>query len=104
MMTVNVADNIAEWKVFFREVDALKGPLLASARAWRQRFEDVWTAVIAQGVANGEFRDLDPIVVKGILGMHNYANVWLRPGGRLRPQEISAVFCDLLLTGLRDTT
>jgi AcrR family transcriptional regulator len=103
MMTVAVADNLAEWKVFFREAEALNGRLRREAFAWRQRFEDVWATVIAQGVATGEFREFDPIVVKGILGMHNYAHVWIRPRGRLTPDEISEVFCDLLLTGLRAT-
>jgi TetR/AcrR family transcriptional regulator, cholesterol catabolism regulator len=101
MMTATVADNLAEWKVFFRELEALSGPLRSEALAWRQRFEDVWAAVIGQGVKRGEFRAFDPIVVKGILGMHNYAHVWIFPRGRLNPDEISEVFCDLLLTGLR---
>jgi AcrR family transcriptional regulator len=101
MMTATVADNLAEWTVFFRELEALRPPLRRQALAWRQRFEDVWIAVIDQGGASGEFRPLDPIVVKGILGMHNHAHVWLRPRGRLAPEEISDAFCDLLLPGLR---
>jgi AcrR family transcriptional regulator len=101
MMTRPVADNQAEWTVFFREVAALRGPLRRTVLAWRERFEDVWTEVIRQGVASGEFRPVDPVVVKGILGMHNYAHVWLRPRGRLTPDEISASFCELLLAGLQ---
>jgi AcrR family transcriptional regulator len=101
MMTATVADHLAEWTVFFRELEALRPPLRRQALAWRQRFEDVWVAVIAEGVASGEFRELDPIVVKGILGMHNHAHVWLRPRGRLAPEQIADAFCDLLLPGLR---
>jgi AcrR family transcriptional regulator len=101
MMMATVAGHLPEWTVFFRELEALRGPLLREALAWRQRFEDVWTQVIEDGVRSGEFRPLDPVVVKGILGMHNYAHVWLRPRGRLGPDDISEVFCDLLLTGLR---
>ena len=101
MMMATVAEHLPEWTVFFREFEALRGPLRREALAWRERFEAVWEAVIADGVASGEFRRLDPIVVKGILGMHNYAHVWLRPRGRMHSEEISEVFCDLLLTGLR---
>lgn len=101
MMTRTVADNQAEWTVFFRELGALRSPLRRTVLAWRQRFEDVWTEAIRQGVAGGEFRPVDPVVVKGILGMHNYAHVWLRPRGRLGPDEISERFCELLLAGLR---
>ncbi len=101
MMMATVAEHLPEWTVFFRELDALRGPLREQALAWRQRFEDVWTRVIEDGVHSGELRELDPVAVKGVLGMHNYAYVWLRPHGRLGPDEVSAVFCDLLLGGLR---
>ncbi|MBA2348012.1 MAG: TetR/AcrR family transcriptional regulator [Solirubrobacterales bacterium] len=96
-----VAQNLDEWTVFFRETAALDGELRREAFAWRDRFEDVWTAAIERGVTDGEFRRLDPIVIKGILGMHNHAHVWLRPRGRLRPEAIAEKFCDLVLSGLR---
>lgn len=101
LMMATVADHLPEWTVFFRELDALEGPLRREALAWRRRFEAVWTDVIEQGTRDGEFRSLDPVVVLGILGMHNYAHVWLRPRGRLGPDEISEIFCDLVLGGLR---
>ena len=101
MMMATVAEHLPEWTVFFRELESLRGPLREQALGWRQRFEDVWTRVIADGVRRDELRELDPVAVKGILGMHNYAHVWLRPDGRLGPDELSEVFCDLLLTGLR---
>jgi AcrR family transcriptional regulator len=101
MLMATVAESLPEWTVFFREIDALSGRLRTEALRWRRRFEEVWIAVIEQGVAEGSFRELDPVVVKGILGMHNYAYVWLRPRGRLSPLELSQAFCDLLLGGLR---
>lgn len=97
----SVAGHLPEWTVFFRELPALKGPMRRDAEAWRARFEDVWAAVLEQGAREGVFRVVDPVVVKGILGMHNYAHVWLRSRGRLSADEISDAFCDVLLAGLR---
>ena len=101
LMMATVADNLAEWTVFFRELEALSGRMRRDAIAWRDRFEDVWAEVIAEGVQLGVFREMDTVVIKGILGIHNYAHVWLRRKGRLTPDEIADVFCDLVLAGLR---
>ena len=101
LMMHTVVGHLPEWRVFFRELDALRSPLRDEALAWRERFEDVWASVIAQGVDEGVFRAIDPVVIKGILGMHNYAHVWLRPGGRLDAEKIADAFCDVLLAGVR---
>lgn len=101
LMMGTIASHLPEWTVFFRDVGALSGPLRREALSVRAAFEDVWIDVIDEGVRAGEFRELDPIVVKGILGMHNYSNVWIRPRGRLAPEEIADAFAELLLGGLR---
>ena len=101
LMMATVSAHLPEWTVFFREIDALSGPLRREALAVRSAFEDVWVEVIEQGVRDGEFRELDAVAVKGLLGMHNYSYVWLHPRGRLSPEEIADVFCDVLLGGIR---
>lgn len=101
MTMATVAGNRNEWKVFFRELESLRGELRGPALALRRRFEDVWIAVVRDGIDAGEFRDVDPVVVKGILGMHNWAHVWLRPRGRLSDREISEAFSEFVLAGLR---
>ncbi len=101
MTMVTVGENLAEWKVFFRELDSLRGELRRPALSLRRRFEDVWVGVLQDGIDSGEFRDIDPVVIKGILGMHNWAHVWLRPRARLSHEEIAAVFSDFVLAGLR---
>jgi AcrR family transcriptional regulator len=53
MLMATVAENLPEWTVFFREIDALSGRLRTEALRWRRRFEEVWIAVIEQGVAEG---------------------------------------------------
>jgi AcrR family transcriptional regulator len=98
---VTIADNLPEWTVFFRDLGALSGPLRRDVIAARDGIEDVWVAVFRQGVEEGVFRDADPVVVKGLLGMHNYSHVWMRPNGRLTPTAIADLFMDVVLAGLR---
>ena len=96
-----ISAHLPEWTVFFRDLDALSGAHRRDALAARAAFEDVWHEVIGQGVSDGEFRELDPVVVKGILGMHNYAYVWMRQRGRLSSDEVADAFCSVVLDGLR---
>jgi hypothetical protein len=95
-----VADNLPELTVFFSEHRALDGELGAQLHELRRRFEAIWAAILAEGVRAGLFRPVDPVVVKGLLGLHNYAYLWLDAGGRLSPEEVSDVFCDLVLRGV----
>ena len=95
-----IADNLPELTVFFREVGAVNSPRFRELLDMRGRFEDVWVAIVKRGVARSEFREVDPVVLKGILGLHNYSYIWLRPHGRLSPEEISEHFVDMLLQGL----
>lgn len=95
-----IAANLPELTVFFREVRTLSGDAALRLLALRDRFEDIWAQAIAEGVEAGSFRELDSVAIKGLLGLHNYAYIWLAPAGRLAPDEISDVFCDLFLNGL----
>lgn len=94
-----ISENLDEVTVFFHEGRALSGERAQRLTELRDRFEEVWKRVIDQGVEAGSLRKLDPIALKGVLGLHNYSYIWLVPNGRLSPDEISDVFCDLLLEG-----
>src|SRR5215211_38132 len=101
VVMTTVAAHLPEWTVFFREVDALSTSLRREALAVRAEFEEIWVEALRQGVRDGEFREFDPVVVKGVLGMHNYSHVWIRPTGRLTPEQIADAFVDVLLGGIR---
>lgn len=100
-LMVDIAAHLAEWTVFFREVPWLTGEWRAEVFELRDRYEAIWQSVLDDGVATGEFRPLGSLAVKGILGMHNYAYLWLRPHGRLRPEEVADQFLEVLLGGVR---
>jgi AcrR family transcriptional regulator len=60
-------------------------------------------AIIEEGVATGVFRgDLEPrLVMRGVLGMHNWIHRWYVPGGGWSLTQIGDVFAELALSGLR---
>jgi AcrR family transcriptional regulator len=96
-----LADHEAEWTLFQRDAMVIRGAVRERIFATRARFEAIWRQLLEEGVETGEFRALDPIALKGILGMHNYAYLWLDPRGRLTPEEIGDIFCDVMLHGIR---
>jgi AcrR family transcriptional regulator len=95
-----IADNIPEVTAFFSEYRALSGERAERLLELRRRFESIWAAILEEGAREGVFRRADPIVVKGLLGLHNYSYLWLRPDGAMTPEEVSDAFCDLALRGL----
>jgi AcrR family transcriptional regulator len=97
----NLEDNLDALTVYFREVDLMSSRYRKAVVTRRHQYEELWTAVIDQGVASGEFRDVDRVIIKGMLGMHNYAYLWIRRDGRLTPEQLADLFCSVLLDGLR---
>jgi TetR/AcrR family transcriptional regulator, cholesterol catabolism regulator len=66
------------------------------------RYGDVLTEVVRQGVAAGELRDdVDPrVAVMGLLGMFNWVHRWFDPAGRLSLDEVARGFITMALDGL----
>jgi AcrR family transcriptional regulator len=95
-----IAENLPELTVFFSEHRALDEQHDGELKRMRERFEEIWAQILAEGHEAGVFRTAEPLTVKAILGCHNYAYLWLNPEGPLTPEEISDMFCDLLLGGL----
>ncbi|TQC43729.1 TetR/AcrR family transcriptional regulator [Rhodococcus sp. WS4] len=96
----NIAEHRAEWTVFFREYHALTGDRRARVVATRERYESHWRHAFDQGVRDGMFTPLPPLMIKGVLGMFNYSYLWLTTDGARTPEEIADGFLDTLLTGL----
>jgi AcrR family transcriptional regulator len=98
-----ICENLPELTVFFHEISTLKrGERSRELIDLRDRFEAVWASIVDEGVSDGSFRRLDPISIKFLLGMHNYSYIWMKPGGRLTPEEMSDVVCEIILDGLRN--
>ncbi|MDF3312314.1 TetR/AcrR family transcriptional regulator [Rhodococcus sp. T2V] len=96
----NIADNVVEWTVSFQEFKALTGQRRVVIQEARERYESMVVEVLEGGARAGEFRVLDPLVTKGILGLYNYSYSWIRPDGDRTPEEIADLFSDSLLEGV----
>jgi AcrR family transcriptional regulator len=67
----------------------------------RDRFEALWRAVLAEGVATKRFTCDDPaLTTRAILGILNWTITWYRPNGALEIDEIADRYSNLLLNGL----
>jgi AcrR family transcriptional regulator len=95
-----IHDDLDEVTVFFREIGALTGERRIRVFELRDRFEDVWMRILQQGVSEGAFHRADPLLIKAILGMHNYSYLWMKPGGKMQPEEVAQYFCEVLFRGI----
>ena len=87
--------------VFLHEFPALTGDRVAQFRARRREYERRVEQVLRDGVASGDFRDLDPwVTARAWLGMHNYTYLWLKAGGRLTARDVAQPFAHIFMHGI----
>ncbi len=74
------------------------GPLYNQGR---RHIFDFYAKVIADGIANGEFRSVDPKVAAfAVIGMANWTSRWYTPAGARTPHEIGEIIADFAVQGL----
>jgi AcrR family transcriptional regulator len=82
-----VADHLDILTVYLSEWRQLGADSLTTVRLQRERYAALFLAILQDGVASGEFRQMDTrIVMLGMIGMCNYLFRWYRPDGRLAPR------------------
>lgn len=92
----------AHVRVFFEHYRELNPERRATIKKKRDAYEQSIRAIIEQGVADGEFRDIDVgLATLALAGMCNWAYQWYQPDGALSSREIAYVFWDILMRGLR---
>ncbi len=105
---IAVADNLDILTVYLSEWRQLDTDLLATNRDQRARYSYLFHEILRNGVAAGEFREMDTrIVMLGMIGMCNYLFRWYRPEGRLTPDQIADELIELMMQGVathRDST
>ncbi|MEJ8822673.1 TetR/AcrR family transcriptional regulator [Variovorax humicola] len=76
-----------------------------AAIALRDRYESLLRQCIAEGIASGEVRAIDPAIAGRFLlsGLNQMTN-WHRPDGRLGVTEVMKQFLDMALHGLLSST
>lgn len=95
-----LATHLTFLRVFFSEEGSLPPDMAKRTAREKREYDRAIEAVVREGIAQGRFRDLPPVpVVFGLLGMCNWLYRWYRPEGKLTPDQIAAIFVDLLERG-----
>ncbi len=94
-----LCDNLPFASVMLQEVRTR--PDSRSAPDGRGRYEELFKAILQQGIDAGDFREapVSPTVL-ALLGMLNWAFQWYSPAGPLQPSEIADIFWKLIYEGL----
>ncbi len=88
-----------EVTVVMHEMYALTGDRAKQLNLLRSQYEQLFAAVLREGVVEGVFRSAERIEVLGVLSMLNYTYVWLDPKGPISVDEIAQRLTDLILFG-----
>lgn len=84
--------------VFLRERRFLQAPHLDEYQPRIDRYDELFTAIIEEGVASGELPPVDPRLASlVVLGAINSTIEWYRPEGRLDEDRLAGEIIDLLL-------
>jgi AcrR family transcriptional regulator len=87
--------------VFLHEFPALTGDRADQFRSRRRAYEQTVESILADGIASGEFREVDPrLTALAWLGMHNYTYLWLRQNGALSSHDVASQFADIVIRGI----
>lgn len=89
-------------RVYFEHHRELPAPVRDEIRAKRVRYEGLIRAAVADGIAAGQFRDIDPeTTTLAIFGMCNWAYQWWRPHSGADPATTALRMWDLVINGLK---
>ena len=97
----HVVEHRDHMLVFTQERQAIESePRWRRVRSQRKAFEQIVDEVLARGEADGSMTFTDRrLSLLALLGMVNYTAQWVRPGGRLAPEEIAGGYCAIVLSG-----
>lgn len=96
-----IAENLASATVFLHDWEGLDEVRRAQALKRRSDYEQRLTALIREGIANGEFREVDAsMAAKAVLSLGNWTYTWFSPKGRMSIEQVVDTYFDLLLAGL----
>lgn len=99
------ADHADELSLLQIELRSLPPGRRSGMIARRDAYEARWRDAIAQGIAEGTFREFDVrLAGMGILSACNWFTQWFRRAGPLTVDEIAERYCDLFLGGLEART
>jgi len=97
-----VAENLDVLTVYLSEWRQLATESLTTNRHQRERYAAMFHQILLDGIAAGEFREMDTrIVMLGMIGMCNYLFRWYRPDGRLTPDQVADELIEMVMPGVQ---
>ena len=88
-------------RVFFEHHRELPDEARREIRVKRDYYERLIREAVAQGIAAGEFRGVDPdAATMAVFGICNWAYQWWRPGGGTDPALMAQKMWDLIIRGM----
>ncbi len=97
-----VTDDIGRASVFVHEWRSLTGERRAQMARRRDAYERRFRSVIDDGVAEGAFVAVDPVVAAAfLLTSLNGIATWFRPDGRIAPAALGDAYARLAVDALR---
>jgi AcrR family transcriptional regulator len=88
------------WSVALHEAGSLSEDHRALVVDARDKYEALWRTEFAKGARARGWRRLEPVEVRGVLGMLNSVPRWMRADGALSPAKIADCYIDLILGGI----
>ena len=100
--TAVAANRSPAMTVFYREQPHLTGPFAKEIILRKKAYERYFEQIIEEGQATGVFQlNVDPkIATFGLLGMCNWLSQWYKSSGQYSPQQIAAMFVNMVERGL----
>jgi len=92
-----IAQHLSEMTVCFRELHALTSERRLAVMGLHSDYQAVWARCISDGIAEGVFRKIPVVVLKGLLGMYFYSFLWLDPAGPSSAEQIGDAFAEVVL-------
>jgi TetR/AcrR family transcriptional regulator, cholesterol catabolism regulator len=100
--TAVAANRSPAMTVFYREQPHLTGPFAKEIILRKKAYERYFEQIIEEGQVIGVFQpNVDPKIVSfGLLGMCNWLSQWYKSSGQYSPQQIAAMFVNMVERGL----
>lgn len=88
-------------RIFFEHQRELPDHYKTTIRSKRKRYRDHVRDVIANGIRDHEFRDVDvDLATLAVLGVSNWTYQWLYPAGEYSAAQVTDAFYSFLIEGL----
>jgi AcrR family transcriptional regulator len=95
-----IAGRLDHISVVEHDLRQLSGDARTRLLSKRRAFESVVSNLLAEGMAVGALRRMDPrLATLQFFNLHNYSYQWLRPDGEWTPTHLAGEYCSTLLGG-----